>query len=374
MRLTLRTLLAYLNDTLDSSQAREIGRKIDESDYAKTLTNRIREVVRKRRLLAPDMQGAPAGIDPNLISEYLDNALAPDRVAALEKQCLENDSYLAEVAAADQIRTLAVCEPVDVSEELASRMYRLNPTYNESAAFAETAPVAAGNGADSAGRTEMPVIGSNRQRRQPIDRYELPAAPMWQRLLPLGIIVALTTAWLWIMVGDPTLFLTPGDETTAATEPVVPENDAVDPAESEAAGSAVAAADQVPDDLVEMNLQQEPAAGGSGPLNAGRNPMNIDAPPPADAGDVVQNPPDAVANNNNVAAVANADKAAAQPAGVLEKAHPFLSTRNCFARHCYSSNADSYLLPVNNTHLHIRVCYMFYYETAIPNMFRRNML
>ena len=42
MRLTLRTLLAYLDDLLEPGQSREIGEKISESGYASTLVDRIR--------------------------------------------------------------------------------------------------------------------------------------------------------------------------------------------------------------------------------------------------------------------------------------------------------------------------------------------
>ena len=50
MRLTLRTLLAYLDDTLDPSQAREIGQKVAESHVAQELIDRIKKVTRRRGL------------------------------------------------------------------------------------------------------------------------------------------------------------------------------------------------------------------------------------------------------------------------------------------------------------------------------------
>ena len=53
MRLTLRTLLAYIDDTLDAPTARDIGQKVEESDYAQDLIERIRRVIRTRRLSAP---------------------------------------------------------------------------------------------------------------------------------------------------------------------------------------------------------------------------------------------------------------------------------------------------------------------------------
>ena len=50
MRLTLRTLLAYLDDTLEPAQARLIGQKVAESDAAQELVARIKQVTRRRRL------------------------------------------------------------------------------------------------------------------------------------------------------------------------------------------------------------------------------------------------------------------------------------------------------------------------------------
>src|SRR5690349_5409894 len=40
MRLTLRTLLAWLDDTLEPSQVREIGKQVSESPFAQELADR----------------------------------------------------------------------------------------------------------------------------------------------------------------------------------------------------------------------------------------------------------------------------------------------------------------------------------------------
>ncbi|MFO0918398.1 MAG: hypothetical protein U0872_08795 [Planctomycetaceae bacterium] len=127
MRLTLRTLLAYLDDVLEPSETKEIGQKIKESPMAATLVSRIREVMRRRRLNAPELDGPGIGIDPNLVAQYLDNSLPAEAVASIERVFLESDQQLAEVAACHQILTLVLGEPVEVSAETRERMYVLGP-------------------------------------------------------------------------------------------------------------------------------------------------------------------------------------------------------------------------------------------------------
>ena len=53
LRLTLRTLLSYLDDTLDPAQAKAIGQKVAESEQARELMERIKQVTRRRRLSRP---------------------------------------------------------------------------------------------------------------------------------------------------------------------------------------------------------------------------------------------------------------------------------------------------------------------------------
>lgn len=128
MRLTLRTLLAYLDDVLQPAQAREIGDKINESPVATELVGKIREVMRRRRLTAPTLSGPGIGIDPNAVAEYIDGSLPPEGVADVEKICLESDVHLAEVASCHQILTLALGEPVEIPPNARERMYGLGPS------------------------------------------------------------------------------------------------------------------------------------------------------------------------------------------------------------------------------------------------------
>ena len=123
MRLTLRTLLAWLDDTLKPTQVREIGSQVAESPFAQELTERIHRVSRQRRLSVPSSSG-PDGTDPNVVASYLDNDLDPEAVAEYEKQCLTSDVKLAEVACVHQILSL-LGQKVRVPVEAKARMYQL---------------------------------------------------------------------------------------------------------------------------------------------------------------------------------------------------------------------------------------------------------
>ncbi|MEP3479669.1 MAG: hypothetical protein ABJZ55_10510 [Fuerstiella sp.] len=135
MRLTLRTLLAYLDDRLDPSNARELGQKISSSPFARELAQRIKGVVRKRRLASD--QADQKTIDGNLIAEYLDDQLTPELVALIEKEILASDHSLAEVAAAHQILGL-LADPLDVNENLKQRLYQMDPVAQVEAGEAMT--------------------------------------------------------------------------------------------------------------------------------------------------------------------------------------------------------------------------------------------
>src|SRR3954454_17757260 len=124
MRLTLRTLLAYLDDTLDPSQAREIGQKVAESHVAQELIERIKKVTRRRGLTIPPAAG-PDKIDANIVAEYLDNDLPSDKVAEVEEHALGADVVLAELAACHQILALVLGEPAPVPPTARQRMYQL---------------------------------------------------------------------------------------------------------------------------------------------------------------------------------------------------------------------------------------------------------
>ncbi|WP_442506250.1 hypothetical protein SH528x_005083 [Novipirellula sp. SH528] len=125
MRLTLRTLLAYLDNTLDPNDAESLRAKVAESGFAGQLVQRIRSSLAKSNLSAP----APDAVGPveeaNVISEYLDSTLSAEQISEIERACLESDQQLAEAAACHQILTMVLGKTAEVSPELRQRIYSL---------------------------------------------------------------------------------------------------------------------------------------------------------------------------------------------------------------------------------------------------------
>ncbi|MBC7964729.1 MAG: hypothetical protein H7Z17_02295 [Fuerstia sp.] len=214
MRLTLRTLLAYLDDRLLPANAKELGQKIAKSPFATELVERIREVKRRRRLAMPDKPVAM--IDANLIAEYLDDQLTPELVARIEKEVLSSDAMLAEVASAHEILGL-LSDPVTVEPRLRDRLYALDPT----------------------GRTDVVrVLGgetSENQKSATGDGNEwkpLPVPGESTRRVPIFIFAGMAIIWLATVISDSVLFgpeAAPLDVAVAvlnADEKELPDNDA----------------------------------------------------------------------------------------------------------------------------------------------------
>ncbi len=125
IRLTLRTLLAYLDDTLPPDEARELGEKLAVSTQAQELAERLKKVMRKRSVSTPPTgpDGSPS--DANIVAAYLSDALPPEIVAEFEKAASDNDAHLAELAACHQILTLVLSQQVKVPPTAYRRMYGL---------------------------------------------------------------------------------------------------------------------------------------------------------------------------------------------------------------------------------------------------------
>ena len=127
LRLTLRTLLAYLNQANLNLRATErIEAKVRESRAAQQLIADLQRLTSDPTAAAFAADMVEGARDPNLIAEYLDNALPDDQVEWFEKQCFESGVLLAEIAACHQILS-GICsgETAAVSAAIRQRIYDL---------------------------------------------------------------------------------------------------------------------------------------------------------------------------------------------------------------------------------------------------------
>ena len=79
MRLTLRTMLAYLDDVLDPADAQELGARISESEFASELVHRVRSSARKMRLSAPELEEQGVGAEFPIAKERASSLGSPSK-------------------------------------------------------------------------------------------------------------------------------------------------------------------------------------------------------------------------------------------------------------------------------------------------------
>jgi hypothetical protein len=127
MRLTLRTLLAYMDKTLDASDSVALAKKVNYSSFATTIIERIKTA---DDCLANTISFRQFdGIDnPNLIGEYLDSVLNSADVQNIERLCIESFQHLIEVAVIHHVLTLVLGQRAVVPNILRQRSHGLDPS------------------------------------------------------------------------------------------------------------------------------------------------------------------------------------------------------------------------------------------------------
>jgi len=166
MRLTLRTLLAWLDNVLPAGEQAELAEKVAASAAAPVLIERIRRVVEQPTLSAPPTAGRGLAADANSVAEYLDNTLPSEQLEAFERLCIESDLHLAEVAACHGLLADVAGDPqVSASLDEAGRHRLLGAMNHRSALLAAAAQ-----------RRE--AVANARMMRDELDgRFENPPPP-----------------------------------------------------------------------------------------------------------------------------------------------------------------------------------------------------
>ncbi len=222
MRLTLRSMLAYIDGILEPEDAEQIKTKIEASEFATKLFHRVQDVVERLRLSAPTSRYRGAALDANTVAEYLDNKLSTDRVPDFEKVCLDSDVHLAEVACCHQVLTLILGEPAEVEPALRERVYRLPETAGEEV-------VAEASEAPEATRAGPPPVETSRKGRRKLAIPEYLREPSarrrrWPVAAAVLLLVALAVVglvasgqfesgtWLGDLVRRPTAMFARGPE------------------------------------------------------------------------------------------------------------------------------------------------------------------
>lgn len=279
MRLTLRTLLAYLDDVLDPADKEELAQKIQSSDFAEDLVHKTRDTVRRLRLSAPQVIGTGMGLDPNSVSEYLDNVMPPDAVGDFERICLESDVHLAEAAACHHVLTMVLGQPADVDPIARQRMYTIATEAVERKKL-RIEPAHTPMAAATAATVATPGQPMRLAEVTPAPRVEIPeylrAGSFWKSwglvagltaILLVGIGILLATGMQgWVGKKSPVASLTP--ESAQATETETPSAPPTEPAPPNVASQPT------------EGMAAPPAAPTPG-LGAPPQPLTPSTPPPS---------------------------------------------------------------------------------------------
>ncbi|TWT96726.1 hypothetical protein Pla108_25000 [Botrimarina colliarenosi] len=224
MRLTLRTLLSYLDNVLDEPSRAELQRQIDSSDHASEWVHRTRDVMRRLKLGAPEPAGTGSIDDPNTVAEYLDRTLPEEGVAEFERVCLESDAMLAEVASCHHVLAMFLSEPPQIDPDTRRRLHRLQ----EDMANALKSRIEQAHPSPGAVAPETPAIepatpAARRVRpTTPVDPATVPSEGGWSQLAPWAPAIAalLLLAITAVLAIKPNgLFVatpTPGTESSAS--------------------------------------------------------------------------------------------------------------------------------------------------------------
>ena len=274
MRLTLRTLLAWLDGVLPDDEQQELGRKVSSSVMATHLVERIRAAVGRTAIGAPKPDGRGLTEDPNSVAEYLDNTLSSEQLEAFERICIESELHLAEVAACHGILAQLARDPAvehglhgDERQRIQQRLRGLLAGLQDRAATEQAAIQATGEGHRESRETARALreamvgaggngfVGPHRQPAGPgTGRSSLAA---WAAAaVAVALLLTLAGVLVWSLAGR-------GDRRSTDVALAQPQEPPVEPAEPAAvAPVADAAENPAPENPAPQNQAPQNAAVG----------------------------------------------------------------------------------------------------------------
>lgn len=332
MRLTLRTLLAYLDDLLEPTDSQQLEHKIEESDLASGIVDRIRDVMRRLRLGVPGISAKGMGGDANTVAEYLDNTMPAEMVPEFERVCLESDMHLAEVAACHQILALVLSGPAEVDPASRQRMYAVAREEGAATPAALLSPPTAPPKRRERRRPTVPDYLREPDRRGGWQRWAAAIAALL--LLALGVLVVMRPQE---QIAQAPEAKAPAAEQAAPAAPGEPA-DAAPPAEeaaapdktpSETSPSKTSPSETAPNETkaadmpAETDIAKLPAKAEPMPDEAAPTPADGAAPATEPGMDKVADAP--VAADTATKAATKADAPAAAPADQSSQVGRFVS-------------------------------------------------
>lgn len=243
MRLTLRTLLAWIDGLLEPADRTALGEKVGASSVAPVLVERIRGVVERGPLPAPEPTARGFAGDANTAAEYLDNVLPAERIEEFERVCIDSDLHLAEVAACHQLLADVARNPnlLDSLDDAGRR--RLLDVLRQRVSDADAAAATVTTG--TATRTVV---------RRPVPARPASAAAWLSAAAALLLLAGLGTALVWSL-WKPSSRQVARNERPVAEQPAAAAEppaavDAAPPADGAAVAADVAVVDE-PEPAVE---------------------------------------------------------------------------------------------------------------------------
>ena len=125
MRLSLKTILAYVDRLFDAEYQPAVEKRIIGEEASARLIERVQNLICAADLSVPGRIGEKEELPPNLVAAYLDHQLSEAEQTQFESICLRSDVFLAETACAHQILTSALGQPARINRDCRLRLYAI---------------------------------------------------------------------------------------------------------------------------------------------------------------------------------------------------------------------------------------------------------